>query len=330
MTATYSITVNETDNFDHDWDDGIITVGATHMTSGVNMYTCMVDNCGATRTEEIPPTDIHNFGNWTKYDDVQHSHPCECGETEYANHNWEDSGIAVEPTYTSTGVATFTCDDCGASKTETIPLLEIPEDAPYIVVDSKNAVIGNLLTVKISLKNNPGITSLAFNIAYDSALLKLRDIEYNAKMGGVRVEYDDRIELINGNVVLYWTDGFENYEGDDVFATLTFEVSENATADTTTNIVATYDKENIYDKNECNVMFFCENSSITFVDYLPGDINGDGVVNTKDTTRLMRYLAGWDVEVNEAALDVNGDGVVNTKDTTRLMRYLANWDVEIC
>ena len=60
-----------------------------------------------------------------------------------------------------------------------------------------------------------------------------------------------------------------------------------------------------------------------------GDINGDGVVNTKDTTRLMRYLAGWDVEVNEAALDVNGDGVVNTKDTTRLMRYLAGWDVDI-
>ena len=65
------------------------------------------------------------------------------------------------------------------------------------------------------------------------------------------------------------------------------------------------------------------------IDYLPGDINGDGVVNTKDTTRLMRYLADWDVEVNEAALDVNGDGIVNTKDTTRLMRYLAGWDVEV-
>lgn len=43
----------------------------------------------------------------------------------------------------------------------------------------------------------------------------------------------------------------------------------------------------------------------------------------------MRYLADWDVEVNEAALDVNGDGIVNTKDTTRLMRYLAGWDVEV-
>lgn len=64
-------------------------------------------------------------------------------------------------------------------------------------------------------------------------------------------------------------------------------------------------------------------------DYVSGDINGDGVLNSKDVTRLMRYLAGWDVDVNDSALDANGDGVVNTKDTTRLMRYLADWDVEI-
>ena len=120
-----------------------------------------------------------------------------------------------------------------------------------------------------------------------------------------------------------------HFSGDDVFATLTFNVSDDAVVDTTTTIAATYDAEDIYDADESNVTFFCDDGVITFIDYTPGDINGDGIVNTKDTTRLMRYLAGWGVEVNEAALDVNGDGVVNTKDTTRLMRYLAGWDVEI-
>lgn len=43
----------------------------------------------------------------------------------------------------------------------------------------------------------------------------------------------------------------------------------------------------------------------------------------------MQYNAGWDVEVNTAALDVNGDGSVNNKDVTRLMQYNAGWDVEI-
>lgn len=63
--------------------------------------------------------------------------------------------------------------------------------------------------------------------------------------------------------------------------------------------------------------------------YLPGDINGDGTVNNKDVTRLMRYIKYKDVEVVMAALDVNGDGSVNNKDVTRLMRYIKYHDVEI-
>ena len=62
---------------------------------------------------------------------------------------------------------------------------------------------------------------------------------------------------------------------------------------------------------------------------IAGDINGDGVVNGKDLTRLRKYLAGQDVQVNEDALDVNGDGVVNGKDLTRLLKYIAGQDVQI-
>ena len=222
----------------------------------------------------------------------------------------------------------YTCGDCKATITEAIPCLEIPENAPRIVVDTKNAVIGSTVTVKIYLTNNPGVTSVRINVAYDSALLTLAGVEYNTAMGGQTV-LPENINKLNGNVVLYWVNGFANYEGNDVFATLTFAVSDNAVVDATTTIAVTYDSEDIYDVDEINVDFFCDDGVIKFIDYTPGDINGDGVVNTKDTTRLMRYLAGWDVEVNEAALDVNGDGVVNTKDTTRLMRYLAGWDVEI-
>ncbi len=60
-----------------------------------------------------------------------------------------------------------------------------------------------------------------------------------------------------------------------------------------------------------------------------GDANGDGKVNGKDATRLMQYLAGWDVEIDQSAADVNGDSKVNGKDATRLMQYLAGWDVTL-
>lgn len=60
-----------------------------------------------------------------------------------------------------------------------------------------------------------------------------------------------------------------------------------------------------------------------------GDLNCDGLVNTKDVTLLRRHLTGgWDAEIVEERADINSDGVVNAKDVTVLRRYLAGgWGV---
>ena len=90
-----------------------------------------------------------------------------------------------------------------------------------------------------------------------------------------------------------------------------------------------YEEGNISNIDEEDVNFKIVDGKITIIDYLPGDINGDGRVNTKDLTRLMKYINHEDVECTEKALDVNGDGKVNTKDLTRLMKYINHEDVEI-
>lgn len=60
-----------------------------------------------------------------------------------------------------------------------------------------------------------------------------------------------------------------------------------------------------------------------------GDITGDGAVDLMDVVRLQKYIADWDVAVDEARCDVNGDGAVNVIDVIRLQRYISEADVEI-
>lgn len=63
---------------------------------------------------------------------------------------------------------------------------------------------------------------------------------------------------------------------------------------------------------------------------IPGDLTGDGKINTLDGLLLMRHLNGWNVQIAvPGAMDVNGDGKVNTLDGLILMRYLNGWNVTL-
>ncbi len=71
---------------------------------------------------------------------------------------------------------------------------------------------------------------------------------------------------------------------------------------------------------------------IPMLTVLMGDVNGDGVVNSKDTTMLRRCVAGGYTIGNfrAEAADINGDGTVNSKDTTVLRRYVAGgYNIEL-
>ena len=92
-----------------------------------------------------------------------------------------------------------------------------------------------------------------------------------------------------------------------------------------------FDKETI--GNQTVTLTYREKSctfDVTVINYIPGDINGDGIVNMKDVTRLVNYLNdNEEYEVIKKALDVNGDGILAIKDVTRLVEYLNDNTVEI-
>lgn len=55
--------------------------------------------------------------------------------------------------------------------------------------------------------------------------------------------------------------------------------------------------------------------------FLRGDINGDGVVDTRDIVYLERIIVG--LEPGVPAADLNGDGIINTAELTLLERIIA-------
>lgn len=64
--------------------------------------------------------------------------------------------------------------------------------------------------------------------------------------------------------------------------------------------------------------------------FIPGVVTGEGEKPAKkDLLRLQKYLAGWDVKIDEAAADCNGDGQISKADLLRLQKYLAGWDVTL-
>lgn len=67
---------------------------------------------------------VHTWGDWTDNGDNTHSRTCTgetgCGAAETANHRRNEGEVTKEASATSEGTMTFTCEDCGATRTEPI------------------------------------------------------------------------------------------------------------------------------------------------------------------------------------------------------------------
>lgn len=60
---------------------------------------------------------------------------------------------------------------------------------------------------------------------------------------------------------------------------------------------------------------------------MPGDVNADGKVGLADVANILKFVAGWEIEVNADIGDVNKDGYVNVSDASLMLKYIACWDV---
>ena len=148
-------------------------------------------------------------------------------------------------------------------------------DSPAIVVSSAKTTKGNTVAITISLVNNPGIGSLKIKVAFPDDLILNKPVTYDIIRAGGQATQPGKVE---SPVTLNWVSPFEDVEGDLVFATLSFTVSETAELGDK-DITVTYNQDDIYNLAEDDVPFAVENGKIIVVncmhetaelsDYLP-------------------------------------------------------------
>lgn len=195
-------------------------------------------------------------------------------------------------------------------------------NAATVTVESVNAVPGSNVEVNINVKNNPGILAANFTVTYDkgltlidsksgdafSALSMTKPENYNSpcKFGWDALEIADK-DIKDGTIL-----------------TLTFSVDKGVSANSKLNVKLSYQNGNIIDSDLNDIPVTINNGSVTIIDYIPGDINGDGTIDLKDVTLVRRLVTGYSVTANKLAADVNGDGEITMKDVVLIRRYVVD------
>jgi len=74
------------------------------------------------------------------------------------------------------------------------------------------------------------------------------------------------------------------------------------------------------------INYYKDSITLTVVPMLIGDVNQDNMLNIKDTTLIMKYLAEAESfnDNQKLVADTNCDGAVTITDATQIQKYLAN------
>ena len=231
---------------------------------------------------------------------------------------YEDGTLVAGDTPGAITIRADAADGSGvyAEKTVTIQTAE-PEYETKLTVSTAVAAQGEEVALDVAIEKNPGLGAVSFRIDYDKTRIQLIGYEdagltdWSVSVGtkDSAVWIDENGNKANGNILRLKFRVLDDAEDGLAYVMLS-------------DITAADVDETIYDVSVIA-------GGVTVTSRIPGDINGDGIVNVLDCLRLKKYLAGFDVTIVEGNADVTGDGNINVVDCLRLKKYLAGFDVEI-
>lgn len=185
---------------------------------------------------------------------------------------------------------------------------EIGADAIFgataVYFEDAEVVNGEDVTVDLLLESNPGVTEVKVTFALPEGI-SIKSVAAG-DMGTVSVS-SDVVTVVNA----------EGFILDGCIAKITFTAAAEGEKKITLTATAKNGEDNIIvNGSECIVIV-----TAPVVTAKPGDVDGDGVVNTTDLAALKLILA--ELAEKTAGADVDGDGSVNTSDLAKIKLMLA-------
>lgn len=247
------------------------------------------------------------------------------GSTKTVSSGFTTSGFSSATAGTKTVKVTYS----GKSTNFTVIVSEpvIDQNKPCVTIERKSARVGSTVSITVNLQNNPGIWGMDLAVNYDKSQLTLT----NVTNGTVFSSSEWMQGSLSGDkyILSYEASGFEDNTTNGVLATLEFTVNENATADSFSDISLSYNTGDIINVNFDDIEMSVVSGGINITNFIYGDLNGDGLVNKKDSLLMKMYLADNSTVIDKKAADVYADGIINKKDSLYLKQYLAGLDVEL-
>ena len=325
------VTVTAAAACEHVWDDGVITTNPTCEGKGVKTFTCTV--CNATKTEDVDPTG-HSFtnyvsdGNATCAADGTKTAKCDnCDKTNTVTdvdshlsvahtpdgvtdcsqasictvcqttlraageHSWNDGVITTNPTCEGKGVKTFTCTVCNATKTEDVDPTG-HSFTNYVSDGNATCAVDGTKTAKC---DNCDQTSTVTDVDSHLSVAHTPDGVTDCTQASICTVCRTTLRAAGEHDLVH----------------------HEAQAPTTTAV-----GWEAYDTcSRCDYTTYVELPMLTV---MPGDVDGNGILNSKDSVLIRRFIAGgYDVVIDTNIADVNKDGVVNSKDSVLLRRFIA-------
>ncbi len=195
------------------------------------------------------------------------------------------------------------------------------DDAPQFVIGKVSGIIGSTVSVPVSIKNNPGIISAYLNLSYDTEKLELLEVEDKALLVDFMIADD-----LNVSPFRFSWDGAQlkdNITSDGELAVFTFRIKEDCEPGKLP-LSLQFNSLDVLNHESQPVSFGVNAGEIEVISYMPGDVDGNLLINAKDVLFLRRYYINQRMaegqEINLLAGDVDGVPGISARDILYVRR----------